>query len=159
MIEKKLILNLFKLNNSIVEMQVKGLTHEESLLQPPFRGNCLNWVLGHIVASRDGSLEAVGQEPVWSKEVGQRYMWDSEPIISAEDPGIVPLDDILQALTIGLERLTDGLEEVSEAQLLTPNEKGGTLAQSLQFDGWHEGYHAGQTEYLRQLAGKNDKVP
>lgn len=39
-------------NTAIIKMQIEGLTHEESLLQPPFRANCLNWVLGHINVSR-----------------------------------------------------------------------------------------------------------
>jgi|GEM_PF-5021639 len=28
----------------------------------------------------------------------------------------------------------------------------------LSFLSWHETYHTGQTEYLRQLAGKDDQV-
>ena len=158
MMEKKLILHLFKMTNRVVEMQLDGITHEDSLLQLPFRGNCLNWVLGHIVVSRDGTLKRVGQEPIWTEEEGARYQYDSEPIVSADDPGIIHLDRILDALTVGLERLTDGFDELSDTQLLTPDENGRTLADSLHFAGWHEGYHVGQTEYLRQLAGKNDKV-
>jgi len=33
-----------------------------------------------------------------------------------------------------------------------------TIAERLRFLMWHETYHVGQTEYLRQLAGKGDKV-
>jgi len=33
-----------------------------------------------------------------------------------------------------------------------------TLGQLTFFLCWHESYHTGQTEALRQLAGKNDKV-
>ena len=33
-----------------------------------------------------------------------------------------------------------------------------TLAERLTFDYWHEAYHTGQTELLRQLAGADDKV-
>ena len=33
-----------------------------------------------------------------------------------------------------------------------------TLGQLIFYLSWHEGYHTGQTEALRQLAGKNDKV-
>lgn len=33
-----------------------------------------------------------------------------------------------------------------------------TLGQLVFFMYWHESYHTGQTEALRQLAGKDDKV-
>jgi uncharacterized damage-inducible protein DinB len=33
-----------------------------------------------------------------------------------------------------------------------------TLGQLIFFLFWHESYHVGQPEYLRQLAGKDDKV-
>jgi uncharacterized damage-inducible protein DinB len=33
-----------------------------------------------------------------------------------------------------------------------------TLGQLIFFLYWHESYHTGQPEYLRQLAGKDDKV-
>ncbi len=34
----------------------------------------------------------------------------------------------------------------------------GTTAEMLHFLCWHETYHIGQTELLRQVIGKNDKV-
>ena len=158
MLLKKLILQPYETNNRVVNMQAKGLTHEDSLLQLPFRGNCLNWVVGHMIVSRDSVLRKVGQEEMWSKEAGARYDYDSEPLISAEDPGIIDFTKMLADLETGLERLKEGLKEMSEAQLNEANEKGQTLAEHLAFMGWHEGYHAGQTEYLRQLAGTDDKV-
>jgi hypothetical protein len=33
-----------------------------------------------------------------------------------------------------------------------------TAGQQIRFSHWHETYHVGQLELLRQLAGKNDKV-
>ena len=158
MLIKQLILKPYETNNSVIEMQSKGLTHEDSLLQLPFRGNCLNWVVGHIVASRDSVLKRVGQEPVWSAEVGARYEYNSEPIVSADDPGIVAYGDILDALKVGYERLQAGIEAMTEEQLLETNDRGQTTAEWISFMGWHGGYHTGQTEYLRQLAGADDKI-
>ena len=42
--DKQAIHDLFKTNHYILNRQIEGLTHEDSLLQLPFRGNCLNWV-------------------------------------------------------------------------------------------------------------------
>jgi len=33
----------------IVAMNVDGITQKESLVQPQPAGNCLNWVLGHLI--------------------------------------------------------------------------------------------------------------
>ncbi len=37
------------------------LTQTESLLQPPFEANCLNWVVGHIVNGRNTALTVLGR--------------------------------------------------------------------------------------------------
>ena len=55
--DKKMIQGLFETNYWVVTNQTKGLTHEDSLLQLPFRGNCLNWVLGHCLVSRESVLK------------------------------------------------------------------------------------------------------
>lgn len=158
MLIKKLILKPYETNNYAIDIQTKGLTHEESLMQLPFRGNCLNWVVGHVIASRDSVLKRIGAEPIWSDETGARYQYDSEPIVSADDPGIISFDDMRKALKTGLERLNAAVEAMDEAQLLEANEDGQTLAEWISFMGWHGGYHSGQTEYLRQLTGTNDHV-
>ena len=43
---------LFEIDAYAFGVNVKGLSHEDSLVQPPAGGNCLNWVAAHIVASR-----------------------------------------------------------------------------------------------------------
>jgi hypothetical protein len=39
----------FNINYDVIKRQVDGLSHQDSLLQPPFRGGCLNWILGYIL--------------------------------------------------------------------------------------------------------------
>ena len=43
-----------------LKAQAADLTQSESLFQPPTGGNCVNWVLGHIVASRSRVHALVG---------------------------------------------------------------------------------------------------
>jgi len=57
----------YGLTYRVIKRQLEGVTHEESLVQPPFRGNCLNWVLGHIVVSRATVLTTLGEIPPWSE--------------------------------------------------------------------------------------------
>ena len=71
---------LFGINYSVLMRNLAGVTHEESLIQPAGGGNCLNWVLGHIVATRDNAVQLLNQPPVWNKEVTEVYQRGSEPL-------------------------------------------------------------------------------
>ncbi len=155
---KEMIHGLFKTNHWVLTHQADGLTHEDSLLQLPFRGNCLNWVLGHILVSRESVLNMLGIEGTWTEEESARYKFDSEPITSADDPTIPPFERLLAYFEHTQEQIADGFAEISEQQLAETDENGRSVAERILFLAWHEGYHLGQTEYLRQLAGKDDKV-
>ena len=74
---------LFGINYDVLKKNLEGVTHDESLLQPPGGANCLNWVLGHVVATRDVALELLHQQPIWSKEDAALYRRGSAPIRDA----------------------------------------------------------------------------
>jgi len=155
---KEMIHDLFKTNHWVWTQQTDGLSHEDSLRQLPFRGNCLNWVMGHILVYRESTLQLLGIDGSWTEEEKARYKFDSEPITAADDPGIMPFDRMLADFERTQEQLADGFAEISAAQLAEKDDRGRTVAERLLFFAWHEGYHLGQTEYLRQLAGKDDKI-
>ena len=48
----------------VVHINVDGITQEESLIQPTPGGSCLNWVVGHLVATYNQMLPLLGQKPV-----------------------------------------------------------------------------------------------
>ena len=156
--DKKMIMSLFETNHWVVTRQVDGLTHEDSLLQLPFRGNCLNWVLGHIIVSRQNALKLLGIDGSWTEAEIARYKFDSDPITSADDPAILSLERLMSDINTTQQQLKDGFEEISDQQLAEKDERERTVAERLLFLAWHEGYHVGQTEYLRQLSGKDDKI-
>ena len=153
MIAPELLAELFAINYRVIRRQVDGLTHEDSLLQLPFRGNCLNWVLGHIVATRNRALALLGEPPIWSEAEAARYATGSEPITSNADA--LPLEKILRDLDCSQERLTAALRRATDLNIPQGED---TVGEQLAFLHFHEAYHTGQTEMLRQLAGKNDKV-
>ncbi|MCL6432439.1 MAG: DinB family protein [Anaerolineae bacterium] len=147
-------------NLEIIRMQTKGLTHADSLLQPPVRGNCLNWVLGHLASSRNGLLKLLGLEPVMADTQADRYGYGSEPV-TGEGEGVMRMEDLLAALERSQERLSAWLERATPEDLAREVDLGwrkSTLAAHLFFMYFHDTYHTGQTELLRQLAGTNDKV-
>jgi len=145
-------------NKFVLGKQLDGLTHADSVLQTPFRGNCLNWVMGHIVESRDNMLRLLDGDTFMSEAQANRYKPDSEPIVQDADD-VAKLEWIWEtylaqdeAMREALNSLTtDDLEQVKEG-----SER--TLGDRLRFLLWHETYHVGQTEYLRQLAGTDDAV-
>lgn len=149
----------FASNTRVIGRQTAGLTHADSLLQPPTRGNCLNWVLGHIAVHRDYILEAMGEEKVLGEGPVARYDFGSEPVLGAEE-GILSLETLLDAITESQTRIAAALERATPASLASeaPKSEPATVAHQVFFLYWHETYHVGQTEHLRQLAGTDDKV-
>jgi uncharacterized damage-inducible protein DinB len=153
----KILSQVTERNYQVIKMQTEGLTNEDSLIQPPFRGNCLNWVLGHIIYHRGRLLQVLGDTSDWPGEQIQRYGRESESISGpAED--ILSLTQLLSLLDQAQERIAAKLQNVSEEELdaiiVNEDTRGEISARLL----WHETYHTGQLELLRQLAGKNDKV-
>ena len=149
----------FKRNQRIIEMQTDGLSHADSLLQPPFRGNCMNWVLGHILTSRNGVLKNLGAPPVLSESEGTRYRKDSDPITCDEEA--LPFEKLLGGLKRSHEAISKALAEASKETMATTIQAGRgetSVGEWVVFLHWHETYHVGQLELLRQLAGKNDAV-
>jgi uncharacterized damage-inducible protein DinB len=149
----------FARNISIVKMQAAGLSDADSLRQLPFRGNCLNWVLGHLVNNRDRILHTLGAAAVGGATV-ERYMRESEPVL-APAPDVLPLAELLRLLALSQEALAAALAAAPPEALSAPvpaGQRTATVAERIFFLYFHETYHVGQTELLRQLADKDDKI-
>jgi uncharacterized damage-inducible protein DinB len=147
-------------NLGIIKAQTEGLSHADSLLQLPFRGNCLNWVLGHMADNRNTMLHFLGEEAILSEAHSARYGYGSEPVCGDADD-ILTLEQVLTALEQSQRALTERLEKITPEELEREEQSflgTTTLGQLIFFLFWHESYHAGQPEYLRQLAGKDDRV-
>lgn len=145
------IMQVYGGNKFVIDRNVEGLTHEDSLLNPQPDGNNLNWLLGHILAGRSETHEHLNIGAVWSDEQRALYASGSDAITSAV---AIPFSDLLAMLDRSQVRLTSALagEDVTE-HLARPFGEGGTIGQRLLGLAWHETYHAGQTDYLRRLAG------
>jgi hypothetical protein len=150
----------FARNASIAEMQADGLTHQDSLIQTPYNVNCFNWVVGHLITGRDDILGYVGGTTVWSPETEERYRRESDPIIE-DGEGVLPFADLLSALAETQRRIEQCVGDLTEQQMAVETMSGDrpvSLASRLRFGYFHDTYHVGQLEILRQFAGKNDKV-
>ena len=143
---------------AVVQMNLEGVTHEESLLQPGPGGNCLNWVVGHLVNIYNGALPLLGQEPVLEKGAIERYARGSAPL---RDPSeAMQLGELTAAWSAACDRVGAGLAGLTPEVLdrpapfsptNNPNETVRSLVSTVLF---HQTYHAGQLGILRRLAGK-----
>lgn len=155
----KLLVESFAINLQVIHLQTDGLSHEDSLIQPPFRGNCMNWVLGHIMVGRNTALKLLGEPPLWKEAQEARYRRGSQPIVTGEQAR--PLDELLGDLDLSQQCLSKTLIQVAPEELgATVSFRGSErpLAQALAGLHWHETYHVGQLELLRQLAGTDDAI-
>lgn len=136
-------------NVSVIERNVAGIDHERSLLAVVPGGSHLNWLLGHLVASRDSILRSLDAEPIWDRETGTGYRRGSSPALA---PEARPVEELIAALREAQRRLVDALERATEEDLLeTQGDR--TVGDWVEFLVWHETYHAGQTALYRRLAG------
>jgi uncharacterized damage-inducible protein DinB len=143
-----------------IDANLSGVTHEESLKAPSGGGNCMNWIAGHILSSRDIVLKQLGSEPVLPENDSipyQRGAGGLKPehrcvILERLQEGLKKSSEIL------LEKL-NGLSDDDLSQALDPSAfpmpvekptKGLLLTLFL----FHESYHAGQLGVCRRVLGK-----
>ena len=151
----------YERNRRIVHAQADGLTHEQSLTQTEYNVNCLNWVVGHIVASRSGLLRRLGAEPAMTEEQAAPYERESDPI-TGDGPHVVRFEELLEMLDGTQDAFDEMLGAATEEWLaeetpVAPDRTSRRVSQ-LMFIYFHDTYHTGQTDLLRQMSGVSDKV-
>ena len=154
------LVKAFERNTRIIEMQAEGLSHEDSLIQTEYNINCLNWVVGHMVQYRDEMFGFLGHERLLSPEASDRYARESYPIIE-DGPDVLKLDELIVLAQRSQERIPDVLGSMTTEQFAeerTSGERTVAVGSSIFFNYFHDTYHAGQTELLRQVAGADDAI-
>ncbi len=158
-----MLANGFGFTQRGIEMNLAGITHQESLHAPEPGGNCLNWIAGHILASRGSILKRLG---------GQPFLTDAEAAPYRRGAGglppekALPWQRILEGLKTTSATLCPQLEALAPQALdqpLDPSQlpipiKDPTLGSLLHFLFFHEAYHAGQLGIGRRLLGKESAI-
>lgn len=151
-----------RLIHGVVRMNTDGLTQEESLIQPEPAGNCLNWVIGHLVNTYEMLLPHLGGEPVLEEGALARYARGSEPLTDPADAW--ELEDLLAAWDESSKRVNRALQALTAEDLAGPApripgvEGEETLRSLVTTTLFHQGYHAGQTALHRRMAGKEGAI-
>ncbi|MFI5370876.1 MAG: metalloregulator ArsR/SmtB family transcription factor [Candidatus Eisenbacteria bacterium] len=159
---REMLVRMFALAHGALHMNLEGITHEESLVQPQPGGNCIQWVVAHIVATRDQCLRLIGAEPVLPAELGKRF---TRPAAALTDPGDQrPLADWIADLDRSQERIAVAVSAFPTDRLAEPFDgarlpgRPTTLAEALAFFHFHESYHVGQVGLLRRLVGRGGAI-
>lgn len=154
MISAEGLVTAYTRNASYVRTHLAGLTHADALVQPPVAGNCILWVVGHIVCYRNYIMRALGQPAVLPEAQAARFAKDSAPVL-ADEPGLTRLEALVIAFEQAQEQILLKVRELNEAQALEVITQGDFTmprAELLMSYMRHESYHSGQLELLRQLA-------
>jgi DinB superfamily len=155
--------NMYEFSYGAIKRNLDGVTNEESLVQPPGAGNCLNWVLGHIVVARNTIMTLAGGDPMVGDGVAAHYRRGSEPLQPGDEvPDLGTLRGLLRdtqhQLVPTLAALSDdALAQPVPEQLRQPPLTG-SVADALLRLHYHEGYHNGQIGLLRRLVGKEGAI-
>jgi len=145
---QKMLSRQFELNFNVLLMNTDGLSHEDSLIQPPNGGNNLNWILGHILSSRNRILEKLSEEKVWDE--AKEKLYDRGTSSIDDSSATVSLDELLKDMEKSQDRILSGIKNLN-----TTDEE---LVKKIAFLQFHESYHVGQTGILRRIIGKEGAI-
>jgi uncharacterized damage-inducible protein DinB len=153
----------FETAQMTVAANLAGLSHEESLKQPQEAGNCVNWLAGHLLTSRDGlkQILGIGGHPSLNEVEAKAYKQGSSPL--RERATAIQLDRLAQELQGASAAIVSKIRSMPEPQLDTlldpkmfpvPVDQP-VLANLLTLFLFHEAYHSGQIGLGRRLLGKS----
>jgi hypothetical protein len=158
----KTIAYQFGLCSHVLERNIAGVSHEESLISPQPAGNCLNWTVGHLTRTRDRALGLLGQKPLFPLHEFDAY--DDNGGVPFRPETAIPFDELKRRFKAIQEPLVNGLNRLSPEVMDkpapfsptgNPNETFGSLFAAFAF---HEAYHVGQTGILRRIVGREGVV-
>ena len=152
-----LIAKQFEFNHRAAHRNLNSVTHEESLVHPTPAGNCANWVLGHIVATRNLVMQALGEPEVWTSDQAAPYQRGAAAPLAGDRAerfeDILAALDRSQSLVIArIGALQD--EDITRTVPAIGPLDASTLGERLAALSFHEAYHVGQFGLLRRLLGK-----
>jgi len=144
--------------NQVLRRNVDGVTHAESVLQPQPAGNCLNWIVGHLLWVYAGALQLLNQEPVLDQASLSRYARGAPPLRNPAEARdfrelVAAWDEEARRVDAGLAAFpADALNlPAPHSPSGNPDETVRSLLTTIVF---HQAYHAGQAGVLRRLIGK-----
>lgn len=156
MSQTRLLSKLFEMNYEALFRNLEGITHEESLVQPRPAGNTINWILGHILGSRNRLHALLGLEEAWRPELAHRYSGRDDAGWSRE--AAIDLRTIAGELARSQQAIMAAFDDMSSRALATRAADGRPLAELVGFFHFHEAYHTGQIALVRRIVGRHGVI-
>jgi hypothetical protein len=151
---------MIKNEHEMLLQQVEGLNHADSLMQPQPGGNCLNWVMGHLVGNLQIILDVLDAPHPADVPDYKRYGYGSAPV-TGDAPDVVPLETLVAHYGLLSNAICAHLGQMSETQFEEEIENfmgNVTRGWAAFFFFFHNTYHLGQLEQLSNLAGRTEKI-
>ncbi|MCC7141044.1 MAG: DinB family protein [Candidatus Eisenbacteria bacterium] len=149
------LVQMYSFSRMALGMNLEGLNHADSLVSPQPGGNCANWLLGHMIASREQIYLAVGAPRMWSE--AETAVYDRGTVGHSSRPEFLPWDELLRELDRSQSTLLSVLGAVDQTTLDRATERG-TIGSRVVFLNFHEAYHIGQVGLVRRLIGKEGAI-
>jgi len=102
----------------VIRLNVEGISHKESLIQPQPAGNCLNWVIGHLVSAYESIFPLLGQEPVMGEGRLKPCERHSSPLNDSAEA--VAFEELFAAFGKASERVDAALASLAQKKLDDP---------------------------------------
>ena len=142
----------FQLTSKALVYNLEGISDVEALKQPGGGGNCINWLVGHVIVSRDTYFMQLGRDPVLPESMRNRYVRGSQPVSTGDD--IYQLSELLQYFKKSNETFQDFFESISKKGITLSNEQIQDLGGII----FHDAYHVGQVAIVRRTLGKEGVI-
>ncbi len=137
------VAHILKNCSAIYNRNLGGISHEDSVRALPGGGNCLNWIAGHLVVSRDSFRNLLGLPYVLPESFKSLYKRGSANI---SPDNAFNIEEIKNMYNEHLAEIMTALENPSTT--LSPDEYNDILSLS-----FHESYHVGQLGLARRALG------
>ena len=141
----KELVKLYASVDRVLKTNLQGITHADSIKHIE-NCNSINWLVGHIVVSRNGVLSLMELPPVAGEKLKAIYERGSKMMTdmgNAEN-----LDALVKLFDEAQQRILEGVTKAYSDEIID----------RLTFLGFHEGYHVGQIGTMRKLLGKEGAI-
>jgi uncharacterized damage-inducible protein DinB len=139
---------VFARNLEVLAGIVDGIDEAAGSISLVPGGSNLHWLLGHLVASRDGLLERLGLARIGDAAFARDFGRGSAGAVAV----VTPVPEQLARLRVQQARIETALGEIDRSTLERPAGRM-TVGAWIEFMAWHETYHLGQAMLYRRAAG------
>jgi len=149
---------IFTMNDSLALRSFDKITDEEAWRRPTDRSNPMQWILGHMVATRAQMLKMFGEpfDTGWGDLFARGASLGSEAGYPSRESMQAVSRDVNSRLYAKLGALADA--DLARPAPLKPNPAVQTIGDLLAFFTLHDTYHIGQLAYARKALGHKGVV-